>query len=144
MNQEAAPPSPLLENEAPDSINIFVLKCLDGSKEGRFQRAGDMLVPWDEAILQAEEVMRAKAELSDANAFWQGSFPQQEEVRVEDFERLFSEKFNLSEAAGKQLALDVDEDNSGTITHEEFLSAFSEISMQKLAMTYALESKSWR
>jgi len=141
-NQEETPPSPLLENEAPASINKFVLKCIAASMEGRFQRAGDMLVPWDEAVLQAEEEGRTKAERSDANAFWQANFRGHEEVRVDDFEKVFREKFELSEAAGKQLAFEVDEDNSGTVTHEEFLSAFSEISMQELAKKYEQKAAS--
>ncbi len=137
-------PIPLTEKEAPKQINEFVLTCLNADKNKRYESAGKMLVAWDTALNEAKDSALVKAELSEANRFWMDNFGSAGDVQgveLPSFVKLFCEKFSISEAGGKMLALAADEDGNGTLTREEFLEMFSEYDMKELAAKYEAEAE---
>jgi hypothetical protein len=143
-------PIPLNEKEAPKQINEFVLTCLNADKNKRYESAGKMLVAWDNALNEATTSALEKAERSEANRFWMDNFGSAGDVQgveVPSFVKLFCEKFSISEAGGKRLALAADEDGNGTLTREEFLKMFSNTSkydMKELAAKYEAEAEEER
>jgi hypothetical protein len=146
LNTENEPIS-LNEKEAPKQINEFVLTCLNADKNKRYESAGKMLVAWDTALNEAKDSALEKAELSEANRFWMDNFGSAGDVQgveVPSFVKVFCEKFSISEAGGKRLALAADEDGNGTLTREEFLEMFSKYDMKELAAKYEAEAEEER
>ena len=140
-------PIPLTEEEAPKQINKFVLTCLNADKNKRYESADRMLFAWDAALDQAKASALEIAEVSEANRFWKDNFGSTGDVQgveVPSFVKLFCEKFSISEAGGKRLALEADEDGNGTLTREEFLEMFSKYDMKELAAKYEAEAEEER
>ena len=143
-------PIPLTEEEAPKQINKFVLTCLrplDADENKRYESADKMLVAWDAAFTEAKDSALEKAEVSEANRFWMDNFGSTGDVQgveVLSFVNLFCEKFSVSEAGGKRLALAADADGNGTLTREEFLEMFSKYDMKELAAKYEAEAEEER
>jgi hypothetical protein len=146
FNSEKGPVS-LTKEEAPEQINKFVLTCLNADKNKRYESADRMLFAWDAALDQAKASALEIAEVSEANRFWKDNFGSTGDVQgveVPSFVKLFCEKFSISEAAGKRLALAADEDGNGILTREEFLEIFSKYAMKELAAKYEAEAEEER
>ena len=119
MSNSEKDPIPLNEKEAPKQINEFVLTCLNADKNKRYESADKMLVAWDQKLNEAKDSALEKAEVSEANRFWMDNFGSTDDVQgveVPSFVNLFCEKFSISEAGGKRLALAADADGNGTLT----------------------------
>ena len=147
MSNSEKDPIPLNEKEAPKQINEFVLTCLNADKNKRYESADKMLVAWDQKLNEAKDSALEKAEVSEANRFWMDNFGSAGDVQgveLPSFVKVFCEKFSISEAGGKRLALAADEDGNGTLTREEFLEMFSKYDMKELAAKYEAEAEEER
>jgi len=128
MNTAKVPPTALRPDEAPASINDFVLRCL-APVEKRFKSAGEMLKPWEDAIEAASEEL----------AFWSMSFGNTEKsVPRDDLAKKFADKFSLTQQQADKLVGDMDADSSGGISPEEMINFFSGRNMAEKVAEYKL------
>jgi len=131
LNVKRKAPAALGPSEVPPSINEFVIRCLSNKPQDRFQSAGEMLAPWDNAVELARETVRVRD--SEAQTFWKTAFGEDETVELARFKRVVVDQWSISDDAAQKLAQQVDADQSGSIELEEFLKHFSESSMEAVA-----------
>ena len=116
-------PAPLRTNEAPPSINDFVLKCLV-KQANRFRDAGAMKEPWQAALDQAEKFADVGREASPAQLFWRATWGDKDEILPAEFKAVFENPpFSLPPPALTQLVSQCDADDNGRISLEEFQDA---------------------
>mmetsp|Transcript_42628 Transcript_42628/g.106646 ORF Transcript_42628/g.106646 Transcript_42628/m.106646 type:complete len:1080 (-) Transcript_42628:350-3589(-) len=116
FNTKKNDPSPLKVEEAPASINKFVLRCLaKGVAEGRFPSAREMLEPWEAAVEAA----------SEEHVFWESCFADRKEVPSSELAKGFEDKFSLTPKVAQRLLEDMDKNDDGGICFQEFEDFFS-------------------
>ena len=123
INLNKQEPAPFKTNEAPPSINDFVIKCL-GKQANRFKDAGAMKEPWQAALDHAENFADVGREASPAQLFWRATWGDKEQILPAEFKAVFEKPpFSLPPPALAQLVSQCDADDNGRISLEEFQDA---------------------
>uniref|UniRef100_A0A6U2IQY0 Calmodulin n=3 Tax=Hemiselmis andersenii TaxID=464988 RepID=A0A6U2IQY0_HEMAN len=129
VNCSQKDPFPLKPDEAPESINEFVLRCIANKDKGRFRDASEMLDSWLAAV-------DAATEQSEQTKFWKESFGGKESVPSDVFAKTFEAKFSVAKQVVERLLGDMDKDNDGGISLEEFSEFFGKRAIADIVSEY--------